>query len=149
MFKKISTWIIALVASISTVGILQIVSINPKNNKIEELNEKVEEQIVAIADRDTTIKIKGTQISDLQLLTRQITNEAKEDSINHASQVRQFQSLIRGQVAEIKNKQQLITHLETGVRVDLVTLTFRKRFIGSDQLLDSTYQKGWKFGELQ
>lgn len=74
------------------------------------------------------------------------------DSLNHASIVRSLQNTIRNQQDINKLCENDKRNLESGVRVDklTVTLTVRDRIIGKNRVLsqDSVYVKGWKWGEV-
>ena len=60
--------------------------------------------------------------------------------------VQALQRTIQQVESRRKTLQKENAQLAKGVRVDLVTLTYRDRLFGKDKAVDSTYFVGWKWG---
>lgn len=69
-----------------------------------------------------------------------------ETRIERTQMVEALQRTIQQVEARRRALQQENAQLAKGVRVDLVTLTFRDRIFGKDKAVDSTYLSGWKWG---
>lgn len=79
---------------------------------------------------------------------------ANLDAINTDFELlKQNNNLLQLQHRDIVKKynasESMVAKLQTGVRVDLVTKTKEKNWLGKIKNIDSVYVKGWKYGEQQ
>ena len=138
MIRNLKTIVIGILAIITIVAAL-IAVFKIQKKKYEKLSaEHIELQAEASA-LDSTLTVRDNRIGEL-------TQLRQDDQQNFESRERQFQNTIRLLTQQGKQKETLITKLETGLRVDLITLTYRDGLLSKPKLIDSTYQQGYRYG---
>lgn len=147
IFKSVKTWVAILISLIIVGGIVFVVVKTVKASK-EAFENRFQKPYTEKRIKPYLDSLK-TEREQFQLVYNELDTVSKQLfslESDYKSVVMSLQNTIKHQKDNYKICQNDIKNLETGVRVDLVTLTVRDRVFGKDKLVDSTYQRGWRWG---
>ncbi|MCR9064460.1 MAG: hypothetical protein NXI00_10875 [Cytophagales bacterium] len=137
-FLKGGGWV-AIPCILATIYVVNLTRVNPLQKKLVTAGQE-------IIDLNHEVDVAITLIDRLGAERDSLINKNYGDSLFYTSEKSQLQSTLLTMKRREASQAEVIKHLETGIRIDLVEKIYKDPLFGKHKLTDSTYTEGWRWG---